>query len=77
MAELPRHFVVVDDETAERIREMAEDLNVSESRLVRIAVEFYELCLDKVAEAVAEGESTGDLAVGLKAELADECRDVR
>ena len=65
MSELRRYVIGLDLETRVRIQEMAKDLNVPESRLVRMAVEFYETCLDKVAEAVVAGEA------------AAECRDVR
>lgn len=62
MSELRRYVIGLDLETRVRIQEMAKDLNVSESRLVRIAVDFYELCLNKVADVIVEGS-------------AGECRD--
>ena len=71
MSELRRYVIGLDLETRERIRLLAQDLGVSESRLVRIAVDFYETCLDKVAEAVVEGSSD----VGLEGGLLRKCRD--
>ena len=71
MSELRRYVVSLADEDIERIRELAKDLSVSESKIVRLAVEFYEGCLDKVAEAVVAGSG----AVALDRSLGRKCRD--
>lgn len=73
MSELRRYVIGLDDETVERIHMMAKDLGVSESRLVRAAVEVYEKCLDKIADIIIDGNSESGLAGG----ILQECRDVR
>ena len=52
MSELHKNSVVVDVRTAWRISLLAEDLGVSESQIVKLAVEFYEQCLDGLAKGL-------------------------
>lgn len=71
MSELRRYSVSLADEDVERIRLMAHDLSISESKVVRLAVEFYEQCLDGLAKAVVEGSGT----VAFDRSLGRKCRD--
>lgn len=63
-----RSFVAVGDNTAERIRYLARKLNVSESRMVTIAVDFYDLCQNQIHQ--------DEIEANLKVGLVGECREV-
>lgn len=76
MSELRRYVVSLADEDIERIRLLAKDLCISESKVVRLAVEFYEQCLDGLAKAVVEGSPSVDMYRGLGGKCRDDIEEV-
>ena len=75
MSELRRFVVSLADEDVERIRHLAKDLCISESKIVRLAVEFYEQCLDGLAKAVVEGNPSVALARSLGRACAEDIEE--
>ena len=71
-----RSFVMVGDNTAERIRYLAHELNVNESRIVTIAVDFYELCRNMIRQDEMEANLKVELADGLAGESRDDIEEV-